>query len=161
MRKRRRAPRDVHGANLEAARAYAQGPRSSAGIGEYAIAQYKKAITLDPELGRAYAGFSRGDHHLAAARSEKYYNQASSARPYDAPKSYAPQRLFPAVRKATRPRAAGRLVSVPADSVGFDRRHHMQLRDMRHALEVGAKRRDLSLTSAQDTRAVRDVLQQV
>ncbi len=65
-------------ASLEAARAYAEAQELTwAGQGDAAIAKYKEAIRLDPELGRAYSGLAalysnQGKREEAA----EYYRQA-------------------------------------------------------------------------------------
>jgi tetratricopeptide (TPR) repeat protein len=65
-------------ANLEAAQAYAKGQEmQAAGRRSEAIDQYKEAIRLDPDLGRAYSGAAA--QYVGLGRSdeaEKYYQEA-------------------------------------------------------------------------------------
>jgi len=64
--------------SIEAARAYASGQELQwAGKYEQAFAEYKKAVTLDPDLGRAYAGLGAVASSLGRRQeAEEFYKQA-------------------------------------------------------------------------------------
>ena len=64
--------------SLEAARAYTTGQELQwAGKYEQAFAEYQKAITLDPDLGRAYAGLGAVTSSLGRRQeAEEFYTQA-------------------------------------------------------------------------------------
>jgi serine/threonine protein kinase/Flp pilus assembly protein TadD len=65
-------------ASLDAARAYATGQELQwAGKAEEAIAEYTRAVTLDPDLGRAYSGLGALADSLGRKQeAEEYYKQA-------------------------------------------------------------------------------------
>ena len=67
-------------ANLEAAQAYVKAQElQSAGKSEEAIAKYEEAITLDPSMGRAYAGIATQYGNLSRPdAADKYYDTALS-----------------------------------------------------------------------------------
>jgi tetratricopeptide (TPR) repeat protein/tRNA A-37 threonylcarbamoyl transferase component Bud32 len=64
--------------SLDAAKAYVRGQELQwAGKQEEALAAYKEAVTLDPELGRAYAGLGAVSGNLGRRQeSERYYQEA-------------------------------------------------------------------------------------
>jgi tetratricopeptide (TPR) repeat protein/tRNA A-37 threonylcarbamoyl transferase component Bud32 len=134
-------------ANLEAARAYAQAQAlQAAGKGEDAIAQYKEALKLDPDLGRAYAGLGAAMANLGRRQeAEEYYNQAIQRIDRMTPREKLRTRsgYFLLVRKAdqAREQLEELVKQFPADSVGLSNLAvtHGQQRDMERALEVGRK----------------------
>ena len=134
-------------ANLEAARAYVQAQTlQSAGKGEEAIAQYKEAIKLDPDLGRAYAGLGAALANLGRRQeAEEYYNQAIQRIDRMTPREKYRTRsgYFLLVRKAdqAREQLEEMVKQFPADSVALSNLAvaHGQHRDMERALEVGRK----------------------
>lgn len=134
-------------ASLEAAKAYTEAQELVwAGQQDQAIAKYQEALTLDPELGRAYSGLAAQYANAGrTAEAEENYQKALARidrmTPRERYRTRGSYYLF--ARKA--PEALTEFTALveafPADSTGLANIAfaNFQHRDMAKALEIGRK----------------------
>jgi len=138
-------------ASLDAARAYTNGQELQwAGKAEAAMAEYKHAIALDPDLGRAYSGLGALADSLGRKQeAEEYYKQALAriSRMTEREKFRTRGGYYLLTRNADKARDEFQALvdKFPADTAGLANLAlvHFYKRDMNRALEVGRRAVDI------------------
>ncbi len=133
--------------SLEAAKAYTEAQElRDAGRSDDAVAKYLEAITLDPDLGRAYSGLAAQYANAGrSAEAEKNYQEAlaridrmTARERYRTRGSYY---LFARKTPEAIKEFAALVEAFPSDSTGLANLAfaHFQQRDMATALDLGRK----------------------